>query len=95
MTGGAVRRNPFSLLSKGEKIGQDKMLSSMPKGENVENSCQLMSKEFKNDKTSENDARGIGSMKEEKDRQSTNERLYLNPQKDQRLRLNPHLVMDQ
>ena len=26
------------------------MLPSMPKGENVENSCQLISKEFKNEK---------------------------------------------
>ena len=57
----------MSLLSKGEKNGQEKMLPSMPKGENVENSCQLMSKEFKNDKTSERNARGIGSMREVED----------------------------
>ena len=67
ITWGVVRTNLLSLLSKGEKIEKKKMFPSMPKGENFENSCQLMSKEFKNDKTSENDARGIGSMQEEKD----------------------------
>ena len=57
MTWGAVRRNPLSLLPKGEKIDQEKMLPLMPKEENVENSCQLMSKGFNNDKgiTSEHD----------------------------------------
>ena len=37
-------------MSEGEKIGQENMFPSMPKWENVENSCQLMSKEFSNDK---------------------------------------------
>ena len=59
LAGGALRRRPLSLPSKGEKVGQDKMLSSMTKGENVEDSCQLMSKEFNNDKriTSKHDGK--------------------------------------
>ena len=64
MTWGAIRRKPLSLLSKGEKTGQEKMFPSMPKGENVENSCQLMSKESNNDKISEHNARGKGSRVE-------------------------------
>ena len=36
----------------------------MEKGENVENSCQLMSNEFNKDKTSEHNAIGRGSTKE-------------------------------
>ena len=50
MIGGVVRTNLLSLLSKGEKFEKKKMFPSMPKGENVENSCQLMSKELHNDK---------------------------------------------
>ena len=50
LTRGDVRKNPLSLPSKGEKVGREKMLPSMPKRENIENSCQLMSKEFSNNK---------------------------------------------
>ena len=60
----------------------------------VENSCQLMSKDFSNDKTSEHDARGRGSMQEEKYQQCTYQWLDLNMQKDQRLILNPNLIVD-
>ena len=48
--GGVVRRKPLSLMSKGEKIKE--LLTSIPKGENVEFSCHrreissLMLKEF-------------------------------------------------
>ena len=34
LSGGAVKRNPFSLMSNGEEIKE--LLPSMPKGENVE-----------------------------------------------------------
>ena len=37
LSGGAVRRKPLSLMSKGEEIKES--LPSMPKGENVEFSC--------------------------------------------------------
>ena len=50
LTEGAVRRNPLSQPLKGEKVGQEKMFPSILKGENAKNSCQLMSKEFNNEK---------------------------------------------
>ena len=34
LSGGAVKRNPLSLMSKGEEIKE--LFPSMPKGENVE-----------------------------------------------------------
>ena len=37
VTGGDVKRRPFSLMSKGDKI--EELLPSMQKGENVEFSC--------------------------------------------------------
>ena len=41
LIGGAIRRKPLPLLSKGEKIGQNKMLPSMTKGEIVGNMAVL------------------------------------------------------
>ena len=39
LTGGAVRRKPLSLMSKGGELKIKKLLPSMPKGENVEYGC--------------------------------------------------------
>ena len=48
---GSYQKETFVVVVKrGENVGQKKMFSSMPKGENVENSCQLMSKDFNNTK---------------------------------------------
>ena len=37
LTGEDVKRRPFSLMSKGEKI--EELFPSMPKGDNVEYGC--------------------------------------------------------